>query len=152
MPAAATRPHRKLRYFAEPNALMGTDVNTGCSPLHVQFTQLSSGGVTGVFWNFGDGSTSTAPAPGSHTFVTGSNDTRVHRHVDHTNRLRAGHDVYRHSCVAQYGERLLQHQSPAGMSSPWICGFTNYSTGGTINEWFLWRRRHVSNQTSPTHV
>jgi hypothetical protein len=40
----------------------------------VQFNDNTSGPVTSVFWDFGDGSTSTASAP-SHTYATGGTYT-----------------------------------------------------------------------------
>jgi len=42
----------------------------GRSPLPVAFTDLSTGGVTGWSWNFGDGATSTAQNP-SHLYHVG---------------------------------------------------------------------------------
>ena len=46
-----------------PKALFQMDFQTRVCPLHVQFTQKSSGNYTAVYWNFGDGYTSTAMSP-----------------------------------------------------------------------------------------
>jgi PKD repeat protein/subtilisin-like proprotein convertase family protein len=48
---------------AIPNACFQMDFQTRVCPLHVQFTQKSSGNYTAVYWNFGDGYTSTAMEP-----------------------------------------------------------------------------------------
>jgi len=47
----------------------GVDATSGCAPLTVQFTDLSTGtGIDGWSWTFGDGGTSTARNP-SHTYA-----------------------------------------------------------------------------------
>ncbi len=43
----------QISFNAPPTASFVTDITQGCSPLDVQFTNTSSGGVTFV-WNFGD--------------------------------------------------------------------------------------------------
>lgn len=64
-----------ITVFTEPVAAISADMHTGCSPLTVQFTPSAAGNITGAFWDFGDGTVSTLPDPGTHTFVTGSRDT-----------------------------------------------------------------------------
>jgi len=48
-------------------ALFTHDAQPGCAPLHVNFTNASTGG-TGYQWDFGDGTTSTLANP-SHTYI-----------------------------------------------------------------------------------
>lgn len=50
------------------NAAIISNVNTGCTPLAVQFTDISNGALTWN-WDFGDGTTSTQQNP-SHTYQT----------------------------------------------------------------------------------
>ncbi len=50
------------------NAKFSGTPTSGAAPLPVQFTDASVGGVTAWAWDFGDGSTSTAPNP-FHTYV-----------------------------------------------------------------------------------
>ncbi len=57
-----------------PNALFSLSPTTGVAPLAVQFTNQSSGNITGYTWNFGDGSISNEPNP-SHTFASSGNYT-----------------------------------------------------------------------------
>ena len=48
----------------------------GCSPFVCSFLNTTTGNPTSFLWNFGDGSaTSVLQNPGTHTFVTGQNDT-----------------------------------------------------------------------------
>jgi PKD repeat protein len=51
-----------------PAAAFTTDVTGGNAPLTVQFTDTSTGDITGWSWTFGDGETSTAQSP-SHTYA-----------------------------------------------------------------------------------
>ncbi|MDX1994988.1 MAG: PKD domain-containing protein [bacterium] len=50
-----------------PTASFTTDVTEGTAPLTVQFTDTSTGEVTGWLWDFGDGTTSTEQNP-VHTY------------------------------------------------------------------------------------
>ena len=65
---------RKLAYFGNrtPVAAATADAHYGTSPLTVQFSSFGSsdpdGQALGYLWDFGDGTTSTAPNP-SHTFT-----------------------------------------------------------------------------------
>ena len=52
-----------------PNAAFTTSVTEGLAPLVVQFTDTSTGDVTGWSWNFGDGGTSTDRHP-QHTYTS----------------------------------------------------------------------------------
>ncbi len=50
-----------------PKANFTASPNRGPAPLEVQFTNLSTGWITGWAWDFGDGSTSAAQSP-LHTY------------------------------------------------------------------------------------
>ncbi len=56
------------------NAKFSGTPTSGASPLPVQFTDASVGGVTGWAWDFGDGSTSTEQNP-QHTYLTNGSFT-----------------------------------------------------------------------------
>lgn len=139
-----------ITVFAEPQAIMGSNVNTGCSPLPVEFTQLSTGGVSSVFWNFGDGSTSTSLTPGAHTFVTGPNDT-VYTVMLAIQTACGPDTAYMDIHVLPNTVNAFFNTNPLQGCPPLEVDFTNYSSGGTVTEW-TFGDGNVSNQSSPTHV
>ncbi len=53
----------KTTYAQVPNANFSANVTTGCAPLLVTFHDLSTGGATGWYWTFGDGSSSSVQNP-----------------------------------------------------------------------------------------
>lgn len=59
---------------AQVSANFTANTTSGCSPIIVQFSDLSSGPVTSWFWNFGNGNTSSAQNP-SAIYVTPGNYT-----------------------------------------------------------------------------
>jgi PKD repeat protein len=55
---------RTITYsFAQPNANFTASIAEGCSPLLVQFTDLSTGSPTSWLWDFGNGQSLTAKNP-----------------------------------------------------------------------------------------
>lgn len=56
-----------------PTACFNANPTSGNAPLHVNFSNCSSGNIVNYSWNFGDGGTSQSPNP-SHTFV----ETGIH--------------------------------------------------------------------------
>ncbi len=62
---------------SKPKSLFAPDATNGCSPLTVNFSNISKGFGTGYQWFFGDGAkaTSTDASPVTHTYNTGIQDT-----------------------------------------------------------------------------
>ncbi|MEN8229059.1 MAG: PKD domain-containing protein [Bacteroidota bacterium] len=58
---------KTVEVYPAIEALFSMNIDEGCHPLEVDFTNLSSGGYT-YAWDFGDGASSEADAPG-HTFT-----------------------------------------------------------------------------------
>lgn len=53
---------------AAPVAAFTASPLAGTAPLTTAFASTSTGTITGYLWEFGDGTTSTLPAPGSHNY------------------------------------------------------------------------------------
>ncbi len=120
----------------------------GTAPLNVQFTDMSSGTISGWSWNFGDGSTSSQQnpthsytAPGVYTVeltVTGpgGSDTET----------KAGYITVNHPApIAAFSASPLAGQPPLAVT------FSDTSTGN-ITSW-LWNfgDGSTSTQQSPVH-
>ena len=58
-----------------PTASFMMDVDSGCAPLLVTFTDLSNPAGAAYAWNFGNGLTQTAPIPPLVTYTQGKDDT-----------------------------------------------------------------------------
>lgn len=106
----------------------------GCSPINVNFNNTSFNAVS-YAWDFGDGTTSSNPAP-SHTFEnTGLQDTV------YTVRLIASSDQ---GCVDTTHQTIdpVQHETNADFSrdnaqgcAPLTVNFTNNSRGANVSTW-----------------
>lgn len=65
-----------ITIFNKPNAQYSTSLKTGCSPLSVTFTDLSTTGDASIqtyIWDFGDGSQPSALTNPTHTYQTSGN-------------------------------------------------------------------------------
>ncbi|MEA3496221.1 MAG: PKD domain-containing protein, partial [Bacteroidota bacterium] len=78
--------------FAQTNADFSSNVTSGCSPLSVKFTNLSTGNPTSFYWNFGNGQTSvkinpsaTYLNPGSYTVILKVSDANGTNTITKTN-------------------------------------------------------------------
>ncbi len=65
--------NQTIEVYPLPTSFFNTNVNTGCSPLQVDFTNSSSGAST-YNWNFGDGNSTLVSNP-THIFVASLTDT-----------------------------------------------------------------------------
>ena len=59
-----------------PTAEFAADVEVGCEPLTVHFTDESNGNYQKLIWDFGDGTTDSVADP-VHTFTTGLYDVKL---------------------------------------------------------------------------
>lgn len=87
----ATVDSSHITVFTKPRANFAVDYGSGCSPLKVNFSNVSTGSPRTFYWNFGNGITSNAEKPASQTYYT---DTTLR---NYTIRLIAtntcGHDT-----------------------------------------------------------
>jgi PKD repeat protein len=69
-----------------PDAYFTIQPDTGCAPLQVEFTNLSSGdSIKSYYWDFGNGTTSTLQNPPPLTYAQGINDTTYYVTLNVTN-------------------------------------------------------------------
>jgi gliding motility-associated-like protein len=62
----------RLTLFTLPKARFGVDADTGCSPMTVRFTNISTGSPRSYRWDFGNGSTASTEIAPSQIFLTDS--------------------------------------------------------------------------------
>ena len=60
----------RLTVYTKPKANFAYDIGSGCSPLEVRFSNVSTGSPTSFYWNFGNGITSNSETPSTQTFYT----------------------------------------------------------------------------------
>jgi gliding motility-associated-like protein len=62
----------RLTLFTLPKARFGVDVDTGCSPMTVRFTNISTGSPRQFQWDFGNNRAATTEIPPTQTYTTDS--------------------------------------------------------------------------------
>ncbi len=60
----------RLTVYTKPKANFAYDIGSGCSPLEVRFSNVSTGSPRSFYWNFGNGITSNNEIPSTQTFYT----------------------------------------------------------------------------------
>ena len=138
-----------ITVFAQVNANFTASVTGGCSPLNVQFTDLSTGGATSWLWDFGNGQTSTAQNP-LVTYTTPGVYT-----VTLTAKNAINWDVEQKLNYIAVDTVRAQFLSTIAGCIPLIDTFTDQSVGGsgTIVSW-LWDFGDGSTSTvqNPIHT
>jgi PKD repeat protein len=133
---------KTVEVYPAIEALFSSDVDEGCHPLEVDFTNLSSGGYT-FSWDFGDGASSEADNPG-HTF-TNFTDASITRDV----HLLA---TSRFNCTSEISAQITIHPKPVARFEtekiidcpPFEVPFVNTSLNG---DQFVW---NMGNDTTIT--
>ncbi len=131
--------------FAEipPTPLFYSDIDTGCQPLNVYFTQSCGTGVT-FFWDFGDGNHSTMGNT-THTFV---NDGTYNITLTVTSDL---------GCVNSHtiNNMITVYPKPTAnffyITNDLTADFTNTSTNSNISYWNFGDGNN-SSETDPEHI
>ena len=137
--------------FPNPTAQFTSDVNNGCHPLPVNFTNTSAGG-TFFHWEFGDGDTSNVVVPNVlHTYAntTGTQQTYQVMLVAETDkgcRDTATQDIDVYPAVTAFYIADTTGCSPLNVS------FTDASIGAIINyQWDFGDGSPISNNQNPSH-
>ncbi|MEM9023019.1 MAG: PKD domain-containing protein, partial [Bacteroidota bacterium] len=132
-----------------PEAGFTVDSTAGCSPVFLAFTNTSIGAVN-YFWDFGDGTTSTAVSP-THVFNnTGLNDTTYIVELIAETAFGCRDTVY--DTVSVFPIPTAGFTSDAILDcSPLIVNFTDNSVGALSYQWDFGDSTG-SNVPNPTHV
>ena len=131
-----------------PSANFSATPMSGCAPLAVAFTDLSTGEITGWSWTFGDGGTSTAQNP-AHTYTSVGNYT-----VSLTVTGPSGTDTEtKANYISALGAPTANFiGSPTSGGAPLTVYFTDQSTG-TPSAWsWTFGDGGTSTAKNPSHV
>ena len=129
----ATKTDLVLVDVIPPVADFAASVTGGLSPLDVDFTDQSTGGVpTSWLWDFGDGATSTLQNP-SHTYTASGFQT-----VSLTVTNPYGSDTLTRTdyVAVDFIPPVASFSgTPVSAASPFVTTFTDESTGGVATSW-----------------
>lgn len=139
-----------LLAFAQPTANFSASTTSGCSPIVVNFTDLSTGSPTSWSWDLGNGTTSTLQnpsttytLPGTYTVVLtatnsgGSNTKTITNYITVTASPTVGFTA-----------------DSTAKCPPYNITFTNSSTAGTGTVSYAWDfgDGYSSTATNPSHI
>lgn len=120
--------------YPDQNFSISTNIDSGCSPVTVQFPSFPA--VVSYQWDFGDAQSSTAPNP-QHTYTNLSNAT-----IDYvcrgifTNAFGCRDTVYKTTRVFPLPTALFSSNKVSGCSPDTIV-FSNQSTAATRYIWYF---------------
>lgn len=143
-----------INIFAIPVVNFSATPTSGCVPLTVQFTDLSTAGssaITAWLWDFGDGNTGTQQNP-SHTYTSAGNfnvtlrvttNAGCSRTATMSNLIQVGNGV----------TAAFTNSTPTGCSLPVTINFTNTSSGpGALSYAWDFGDGGTSTATNPSHT
>ncbi|MCZ2299369.1 MAG: PKD domain-containing protein [Chitinophagales bacterium] len=123
---------------SKPKAIFTPNKSVGCSPMTVQFSNLSKGNGVSYIWNFGDGSPSVPIATKSsqtHTFITGVQDTFNVKLIAIND---CGNDTLNYTIVVSPNQVHLDfaiNGNQAEGCKPHTVQFVNASSGANSFQW-----------------
>ena len=117
-----------------PQAEIGLSPQTDCSPVVMEFANISTGAATEFYWNFGNGNTSTDPIPDHQTYYTDSTISV------YTVTLISSNVCGSDTATTQVVVEPANVQSLFGVSdfegcAPFTVDFYNYATPGAVIDW-----------------
>ncbi|MHC4586291.1 MAG: S8 family peptidase, partial [Planctomycetota bacterium] len=122
---------------------------SGTSPLAVQFTDTSTGDITSLLWNFGDGTTSTEQNP-KHTYQKAGSYTASLTVMgpggSHSKTMGGYIQVTSPAPVADFTA------TPKSGTSPLVVKFTDTSTGNITSRLWNFGDGTTSTEQNPTHT
>lgn len=133
-----------------PVAAINASPLSGAIPLDVTFNSASTGTIDTYYWNFGDGTTSSAQNPGSHIYATTGNYL-----VTHTVSNAVGSNSTTQPITAGNPPDCSFTPTPITGASPLAVTFTTPTSDGNTTQW-VWNFGDTSTQSisyaSPTTV
>lgn len=144
---------RTLRFQLDPFAAdAGFEIDgddTGCAPFTVTFTN-NTGGSSSCFWDFGDGTTSTAASP-THTYMP-PGTYQVMLAVEDTGSCKPRDTAYATITVVQ--NTVIANGSVTNDTgcAPLLVQTVNSSTGATSYEWDFGDGSALVPGATPTHL
>ena len=136
-----------ITVYAPPFADFEASQTWGCDSLTVDFSNYSGGSITNFYWDFGDGTTSTAEAP-SHTFTPGTYTVslKVEGPCGEDTEIREEYIMVQTSPTADFmGE-------PTRWCAPMEVYFTDFSTGDIDSWYWSFGDGQYSAEQNPTHT
>ncbi len=134
----------------KPVTNFGLSSNYGCSPFTISFSNITTGLPNSYYWDFGDGTTSSATLPAPHTFIAGANDsiytiTLISYNYCGSDTLQKQITVRPQSVNALFNPSVYFGCAPLSVT------FNNFST---LNSNFSWDfdDGNFSTAYSPTHI
>ena len=147
----------KLQYiivYAKPGTNFSASPLTGCFPLPVNFTDMStpgSGTIKSWLWDFGDGNTSTLQHP-IHTYTASGNYT-ILLVVTNSNGCSKSFTKSNYISINNGVNAIFKNTVPSSCSAPQTINFQNQSIGtGTIAYQWLFGDGSTSNLLNPQHT
>ncbi len=133
-----------------PNAEIGLAPQTDCSPLIMEFANISTGAATEFFWDFGNGETSTEAFPDAQMYFT---DTTT---SIYTVTLISGNVCGSDTATTEVVVEPANVQAVFGLSQDEGCAplevdFYNYATPGATIDWDF-GDGNTSSENEPTHI
>lgn len=139
----------KLTFAQAPTASFSTSINSGCSPVVVNFTDNSTNTPTSWSWNLGNGVTSNVQNP-STTYITPGTYIVT---LTATNANGSSTDT---AHITVYASPTISFTSPDTILGcpPLSASFTNNTTTGGSSATYLWDfgDGDTSTSISPTHT
>jgi len=154
-PATNTDSHRADNFSAlidpiPPTAEFSGSPTSGNFPLNVNFTDLSTGYITGWSWNFGDSGTSTAQNP-SHTYTSAGSFTVS---LTTTGPVGSDAEVKTNYIIATTPSAPVADftGSPTSGNYPLAVSFTDQSTGYVTAWSWTFGDSGTSTEQNPSHT
>ncbi len=131
------------------NADFTAEPLSGCSPLIVYFSDLSTGDITSWLWDFGDGTSSTDQNPNHDYTVSG--DYMISLTITGPDGTDTESKLYTFIILAPPIADFTYITNPSNRQAPVTANFTNISTGSTSWSWDF-GDGNTSTSPNPTHI